>query len=105
VTIEEPSVIFGGSASDKDATDVKDGVWRLWIIAIVEVASEYAVDPIVMAGPPGKRVWELMMYTLEGFGVMVVESRVSTGAVMAVGDGPMGSLFGASAGGMVWLAC
>jgi hypothetical protein len=75
------------------------------MIAAVELASEYAVDPIVMAGPPGKRGWELMMYTLEGFGSIVVDPRVRIGTVpvMAVGDGPVGSLIGASAGGLVWL--
>jgi hypothetical protein len=102
---EDPSVIRAGATSDEEIPGARGGIWLGWMITVVEVASEYAVDPIVMAGPPGKRVWELMMYTLEGFGVMVVESRVSTGAVIAVGDGPVGLLFEASAGGMIWLAC
>jgi hypothetical protein len=68
------------------------------MIAAVELASEYAVDPSVIAGPPGKRVWELMMYTLEGFGSIVVDPRVNTGAVIAVGDGAVGLLFGAEDG-------
>ena len=49
------------------------------------------------------------MYMLEGFGVIVVESRVRTGAAMAVvpdaGDNLTGSMLEVSAGGTVWLTC
>ena len=44
---DEPSVICGTSASE-DARELTT--------AVVEAVIEYAVSPIVMAGPPGKRV-------------------------------------------------
>ena len=53
---EEPIVIFGGAISDEGTPGAIDGLCGLSMIATVEVASEYAVDSIVMAGPPGKRV-------------------------------------------------
>lgn len=76
VIIEEPSVICGGSASECAGA----GLWSVSRVA-TELASEYAVSPTVMAGPPGARVWEPMMYSVEGLGIIVVEPRVRIGAI------------------------
>jgi F420-dependent methylenetetrahydromethanopterin dehydrogenase len=94
---EDPSVICGGA---------KDWLSPLWMFAN-EVVSEYGVPPIVIAGPPGARVWEPMMYSVEGFGVIVVESIVRTGAIAVItpdaGEGFVSWLFGAPVSGMAWL--
>lgn len=86
---EDPSVICGGLASE----GARDGLWLVPRMA-TEVVSEYAVPPIVIAGPPGARVWEPMIYSVEGFGAIVVESSVRTGAMVVIvpdaGEGLVG---------------
>ena len=99
---EDPEVIFGGEASESAGGLLGERT-------AIEVVSEYAVSPIVMAGPPGERVCEPIMYWVEGLGVIVVEERVRIGRIaMGVPDAgvdSVGLVFGALVVVIWLLAC